>query len=177
MSKALFLDRDGTIIREKNYLSDPDGVELLPGAAEGLKEALERGYLLFLLTNQSGVGGGWFDMEAVHACNHRMLELLNLPEPGFTAICIAPERPDEPVVYRKPSPRFINEMIGQHDLKAENCFMAGDRIGDLQTALNASITPILVNSASDLTSEEKELVDQHKIAVQKDLSGLVSRLP
>ena len=148
----------------------------MPGAAEGLKETLERGYLLFLLTNQSGVGRGWFRMEDVRACNQRMLELLNLPEPGFTAICIAPESPHEPSVYRKPSPRFINEMIAQHGLKAENCLMAGDRIGDLQTALNAGITPILVKSASDLTSEEKEFVQQHRIAIKKDLPELVRNL-
>ena len=67
-------------------------------------------------------------------------------------------------------------MIAQHGLKAENCLMAGDRIGDLQTALNAGITPILVKSASDLTSEEKEFVQQHRIAIKKDLPELVRNL-
>ncbi len=177
MSKALFLDRDGTIIREKNYLSDPHGVELLPRAAEGLKKALERGYLLFLHTNQSGVGRGWFDLEAVHACNRRMLDLLNLPDPGFSAICIAPESPDEPAVYRKPSPRFINEMLIQHGLTAEGCFMAGDTIRDLQAALNAGITPIMVKSLPGLSAEEKEFVQNHQIAVRENLFELVSRLP
>ncbi len=178
MNKALFLDRDGTIIREKNYLSDPAGVELMPGAAEGLKKALQRGYRLFLLTNQSGVGRGWFGMEAVHACNQRMLDLLHLPEPGFTAICIAPESPREPAVYRKPSPRFINEMIGQHRLKTEDCFMAGDRIGDLKTALNAGITPVMTKKTPPgLTAEEKTFVQQHRIAVRENLSKLAANLP
>ncbi len=177
MNKGLFLDRDGTIIHDKDYLSDPAGVELMPGAGAALKTALERGYLLFLHTNQSGVGRGWFGMEEVHACNRRMLELLDLPEPGFTAICIAPENPNEPAVYRKPSPRFINEMMVRHNLKAENCFMAGDRIGDLQTAVNAGSTPILVKPPSGLTTEEKELVKQHQIAVWNDLSELAAHLP
>ena len=147
----------------------------MPGAAQGLQEALKRGYKLFLHTNQSGVGRGWFDMEAVHTCNRRMLELLNLPKPGFTAICIAPESPDEPAVYRKPSPRFIKEMIIQHGLNTEHCYMAGDRMGDLQTALNAGITPILVETPPGLTAEEKDFVQQHGIEVRKNLSELVDK--
>ncbi len=177
MSKALFLDRDGTIIRDKKYLSDPEGVQLMPGAADGLREALKHGYKLFLHTNQSGVGRGWFGIETVHACNHRMLDLLDLPDPGFTEICIAPESPDEPAVYRKPSPRFINEMIAQHGLDSEHCYMAGDRDSDLLSALNAGITPILVKPLSELTEEEKELVQLHQIAVRENLKDLAARLP
>ena len=71
MSKALFLDRDGTLIVDKEYLSDPEEIELLPGVDEALRRALNCDYQLFLLTNQSGVGRGWYSIDDVHACNRR----------------------------------------------------------------------------------------------------------
>lgn len=148
MSKALFLDRDGTLIRDKSYLSDPEQVELLPGTAEALRLARELGFLLFLFTNQSGVGRRYFTLETVHRVNARMEELLGLPPPVFAGVCIAPETPDEPQVYRKPSPRFILEMIGTHRLDPRLCFMVGDAPADIQAALNAGITPIAVTTGA-----------------------------
>ena len=70
--RALFLDRDGTLIYDKNHLSDPDGVDLIPGVREALIRALEIGFRLFLHTNQSGIGRGWYSMEDVLLCNERM---------------------------------------------------------------------------------------------------------
>ena len=87
MCKALFLDRDGTLIVAKDYLSDPKGVELLPGICEALDQALKLGYHLFLFTNQSGVGRGFYSMDDVHACTRRMLMLMDLPEPVVKEIC------------------------------------------------------------------------------------------
>lgn len=78
-AKALFLDRDGTIIADKHYLADPAGVELLPGAREALHGFLADGWRLFLFTNQSGVGHGLFTLEDARRCNARMDELLGLP--------------------------------------------------------------------------------------------------
>lgn len=139
MSKALFLDRDGTLILDKHYLADPAGVELIPGVADALRRALALGYKLFLFTNQSGIARGLYTMEAVHRCNERMEELLGLPTPLFTDICIAPEGPDEPAIYRKPSPRFILESIAKHALDPQQCWMAGDREGDLEAGIGAGV--------------------------------------
>src|SRR3954471_16084775 len=102
MAKALFLDRDGTLIIDKVYLADPAGVELLPGVADGLVLARSRGYQLFLFTNQSGIGRGLHTLEDAQRVNARLEEMVHLPRPVFAGICIAPERPDEPIVYRKP---------------------------------------------------------------------------
>ncbi|MDP2138403.1 MAG: HAD-IIIA family hydrolase, partial [Candidatus Didemnitutus sp.] len=123
MAKALFLDRDGTLILDKDYLADPSGVELIAGVPDALQRARELGYRLFLFTNQSGIGRGFHTIEDTHRCNERMLELLALPSPVFDAICIAPEAPDQPSLYRKPSPQFILEMITQHQLDPEQCWM------------------------------------------------------
>lgn len=144
MNKALFLDRDGTLIHDKDYLSDPAEVELIPGTIEALKQARDLGYLLFLFTNQSGIGRGYYTLEDVHACNQRMLELMGLGDDLFAAICIAPESPEQPSEYRKPSPRFILEMRAKHSLNPDQCWMVGDRESDLESATNARIHPVAV---------------------------------
>src|SRR5436305_7231268 len=116
VNKALFLDRDGTLILDKHYLSDPGGVELIPGVSKALGRARDLGYLLFLFTNQSGIGRGLHTLDDALRCNARMDELIALPLPLFTDVCIAPESSEQPSVYRKPSPRFILESIARHDL-------------------------------------------------------------
>jgi D-glycero-D-manno-heptose 1,7-bisphosphate phosphatase len=141
---ALFLDRDGTLIRDKHYLADPDGVELIPGVTEALRRARARGLRLFLHTNQSGIARGLYAMDAVLRCNERMDELLALPRPIFDAVCIAPEGPDDAVQYRKPSPRFIRETIARYQLDPRQCWMVGDRDSDIQTGLAAAIGTVAV---------------------------------
>ena len=139
MSKALFLDRDGTIILDKHYLSDPAGVELIPGVAAALARARALGYRLFIHTNQSGIGRGLYSLDDVQRCNARMDELLGLPVPIFDGFCIVPETPDQPSLYRKPSPRYILETIDRHQLDPKQCWMVGDRASDIETGLNANI--------------------------------------
>ncbi len=144
MNKALFLDRDGTLIYDKDYLSDPDEVELIPGVTTALETARDLGYLLFLFTNQSGIGRGYYSFEDAQACNQRMIEMLDLGEDLFQTICIAPEAPDQPGTYRKPSPRFILEMRAQHTLDPSQCWMVGDRESDLEAGLNGQINAVAV---------------------------------
>ena len=151
LNKALFLDRDGTIIYDKNYLSDPAGVELIPGARDALARALRLGYRLYLITNQSGIGRGYHTLDDAHRCNARMEQLLALaqpvsapasasaPAPLFAGICIAPEAPEQPSLYRKPSPRYIHEMIARDHLDPAQSWMVGDREADIDTGLAANI--------------------------------------
>ena len=139
MTRALFLDRDGTLIYDKHYLSDPAGVELIPGGAGALRQARALGFSLFIHTNQAGIGRGYYTLDAVLQCNARMDELLGLPRPIFDDICIAPEKPDDPPVYRKPSPRFVLETLARRQLDPQLCWMVGDRESDIATGLAAGI--------------------------------------
>ncbi len=132
--QALFLDRDGTLIRHVHYLHNPAEVELLPGVAGALAQARKLGYLLFLHTNQSGVGRGMFSLAQAEACNERMIELLGLGRDVFAGICTAPEAPTQPQVYRKPSPKFAQEMAAKFDLDLSRSWMAGDYAADVETA-------------------------------------------
>jgi D-glycero-D-manno-heptose 1,7-bisphosphate phosphatase len=144
MSKALFLDRDGTLILDKHYLADPVGVELIPGVSDALRRARGLGYKLFLFTNQSGIGRGLHTLDDALKCNTRMEELIGLPPPLFDDICIAPESSEQPSHYRKPSPRFILESISRHGLNHRHCWMVGDRDSDVEAGLKANIHPVAV---------------------------------
>jgi D-glycero-D-manno-heptose 1,7-bisphosphate phosphatase len=146
VSRALFLDRDGTLIVDRVYLSDPAGVELLPGAAAGLQKARSLGFKLFLFTNQSGIGRGLHTLEDAQRVNARMEEMLGLPAPVFDATCIAPEQSGVPSLYRKPSPRFILEMVAAHALEPAACWMVGDSAADLGAAKAAGIRAAAVRT-------------------------------
>ncbi len=135
----LFPDRDGTLNFDRHYVSDPAGIELIPGVAGALRAARTLGLRLFLHTNQSGIARGLFQLADVDRCNARLEELLGLPRPVFDAICVAPEGPDDPQVYRKPSPRFIRECIARHRLEPSRCWMVGDRESDLEAGRLAGI--------------------------------------
>ena len=161
--QAVFLDRDGTLIENRHYLASPEGVAVLPGVREGLARVRAAGAKLFLFTNQSGVGRGMFTLADVEAVNRRMIESIGLGNDLFTGICIAPERPDEPVVYRKPSPRFIHEMLATHDLAAEAAWMAGDSPVDWEAGRNAGIrvAAIVADPAADPHRERR-----HELGVE-----------
>lgn len=155
--QAIFLDRDGTLIENRHYLGSPEGVALLPGVREALRWARDNGTKLFLFTNQSGVGRGYFTMADVEAVNRRMIEMLGLGDDLFAAVCIAPEAPGDSIAYRKPSPRFILEMLAEHGLAADACWMVGDGPADWEAAVNAGIraAAIVADPAAETAGERR----------------------
>jgi D-glycero-D-manno-heptose 1,7-bisphosphate phosphatase len=152
--RAAILDRDGTLIEHVHYLRDPAEVRLLPGVASGLEKLMKAGVALYLHTNQSGVGRGYFTMREVDACNARLVELLTLGAHPFRRICIAPERPDQPSTYRKPSPRFAQEVASELDCALTALCYLGDRGSDLATAAAAGTAGIgIATGLEDLAAE------------------------
>ena len=176
MSKALFLDRDGTLIYDKDYLSDPNDVELIPETGAALRTALDLDYRLFLVTNQSGIGRGYYTLEDFQKVNERMIELIGIPRPIFTEICVAPETPDEPSEYRKPSPKFIQEMIAKYNLDPENCYMIGDKQCDILTGINAGIKSVAVATGKDADRAQFEELATWETQVCSDLLEFVKQL-
>jgi D-glycero-D-manno-heptose 1,7-bisphosphate phosphatase len=173
--KALFLDRDGTLIVDKVYLADPAGVELFPGVATALNRARALGYKLFLFTNQSGIGRGLHTIEDTHRVNARMEELLGLPRPVFDGICIAPEAPGQPVAYRKPSPRFILETLAAHKLDPARCWMVGDSAADISAGLAAKINVAAVQTGKVDPATLPE-VASHQIPVFPNVAAFAATL-
>jgi D-glycero-D-manno-heptose 1,7-bisphosphate phosphatase len=175
VNRALFLDRDGTLIVDKVYLADPAGVEVIPGAADGLRRARSLGFRLFLFTNQSGIGRGLHTIEDTLRVNARMEELLGLPAPVFDGTCIAPEAPGQPSLYRKPSPRFIREKIAEHGLDAAGCWMVGDSPADVRAALAAGIRAAAVRTGRMAPESIPEVADG-KVPVFSDFGAFAASL-
>ena len=142
---AFFFDRDDTLVRDAGYMSRPEQIELLPGAAEALAAARAAGWRLYLVTNQSGIGRGYYAMEDAEACNRRLEALLGV---AFDGICIAPERPDEPSRYRKPSPAYVLERVAEDGLDPARCVVVGDKVSDLECGLAAGARAALVARGS-----------------------------
>lgn len=173
---AVFLDRDGTIIEDVGYLGDPDGVRLIPGVREALLSLLERGCLLFLHTNQSGIGRGFYTREDAEAVNARMFRELALPDPGFTAVCIAPESSEETAVWRKPSTRFEEEMIAAHAIDRSTSWFVGDRWSDWATGIAAGMGAVAVETGEPWTATDHEYLREHRIGIYPDLPAWVDSL-
>ena len=131
---AIFADRDGTLIRHVDYVHNPEQIELLPGVKDTVHQLIEKSVPFFILTNQSGVGRGYFPIEKVHACQDRLFELLDIKPTDIAGWCIAPRGPESEGGYRKPSPRFISEACQHLGIAPSETHMIGDTLVDLETA-------------------------------------------
>jgi D-glycero-D-manno-heptose 1,7-bisphosphate phosphatase len=136
---SLLCDRDGTIIRDKHYLADPEGVELLPGVGEALAALAERGMRFFLVSNQSGVGRGMFSHDAVLACNERLALLLAAYGVRFTDMLYCPHAPEDACPCRKPAAGMWKTLERRHGLTARECCMIGDKEEDMRFAAQAAL--------------------------------------
>lgn len=128
---TVLLDRDGTVIVDKHYLSDPDGVELLPGAATGLRHLARAGLKLFLVTNQSGIGRGYFTEEAYQACHAALEKHLCGEEIALEDSVFCPHAPEEGCMCRKPNPGMWRTLAARHGLDAATSAMVGDKAEDI----------------------------------------------
>ena len=140
VSCAVLLDRDGTLIEDKHYLSEPSGVALLPGVGPALSRLVQAGHRLFLVSNQSGVGRGYFTEQAVVACQKWLEELLEPYGVAFTDAVWCPHAPEESCFCRKPLPGMFDELRARHGLLPETTFMIGDKLDDLEFAVNAGLS-------------------------------------
>jgi len=170
--KAIFLDRDGTVIEERNYLKDPAEVVLLPGAAEALQKLQAAGFLLILVTNQSGVGRGYFTMDEVARVQERLDQLLAPSGVRLAKIYIAPEAPDQPSRGRKPSPQFLYDARAEFDLDLSRCYMIGDKLIDLECGWNAGVRrSLLVRTGYGARLEAEAPSALRKAVVVDDLAA------
>jgi len=139
MQRAVFLDRDGTLIAEKNYLHRPEDVEIFPGAAAALKKLSAAGFKLLIVTNQSGIGRGYFTLADAEKVNQHLCGEFARDGVQFEKIYIAPEAPEHPSSVRKPSPQFLFDARDEFGLNLAESFMVGDKLIDLECGWNAGV--------------------------------------
>ena len=139
MNRAVFLDRDGTLIVEKNYLHKPEEVEVFSGAGPALKQLADAGFKLIVVTNQSGIGRGYFTLADAERVNEKVAREFARDGVSFIKTYIAPEAPDQPSRGRKPSPQFLLDARNEFNLNLAECFMVGDKLIDLECGWNAGV--------------------------------------
>jgi D-glycero-D-manno-heptose 1,7-bisphosphate phosphatase len=144
MSRAVFLDRDGTIIEERNYLCRVEDVVIFPGAGAALARLQRAGFKLFIVSNQSGVGRGYFTLADVEKVNALLMQELGREQVRFEKIFIAPEAPDVPSRGRKPSPQFLLDARDEFGLNLAQSYMIGDKLIDLECGWNAGVKKCLL---------------------------------
>jgi D-glycero-D-manno-heptose 1,7-bisphosphate phosphatase len=162
LNKAILLDRDGTLIVDSPYLGDPDKVVLEPAAAPALRELHRAGYLVIVITNQSGIGRGFFEEADFHAVQARLAELLLAEGVPVHAYYFCPHHPTEAVgeflrscACRKPAPGMIEAAIVDHDLDRTRSFMVGDKLEDVAAGQSAGMRSMLVRTGLGARHEQR----------------------
>jgi D-glycero-D-manno-heptose 1,7-bisphosphate phosphatase len=142
----VFLDRDGTLIVEKEYLSDPEQVSLEETAIEGLSILERHGHPLVVLTNQSGIGRGLFSSDDARRVNAKVDSLLRGHGISIRGWYVCPHTPAEECVCRKPLPGMAHAAARDLALKLQGCFVIGDKRSDVELADAIGGTGILLTS-------------------------------
>jgi histidinol-phosphate phosphatase family protein len=156
---AVFLDRDGTINEDTGYVSDPEDLVLLAGAPEAIKRLNQEGIKVIVVSNQSGVGRGYFTESDVRAVNERLEKLLLLDGARLDGIYYCPHRPDE-------------GCPAEHGIDPERSFVVGDKTDDVYMAKKAGAKAVLVLTGKG--AEEKEKLDKDPDFVAKDILDAIT---
>jgi D-glycero-D-manno-heptose 1,7-bisphosphate phosphatase len=160
---AIFLDRDGTLIKDVHYLSDPGLIQLLPGAAEALKRFRRAGFALVLVTNQSAIGRGMLTIERLDEIHVEMSRQLAAFGATIDAIYYCPDVPgsdDQSVVEnsdRKPGPGMLLRAAADLKLDLNASWMVGDLISDVLAGQNAGCRSILLESGQTSPEQARAL--------------------
>lgn len=169
---ALFLDRDGVVVADRNYLSDPDQVEILPGVAETMIAAAAAGYLLIGVSNQSGIGRGRFTSEDLERVMIRMDQLLGHAGTGFDGFYYCPHAPAEGCECRKPAGGMFEEAAESCRWKQEKSWVVGDKASDVAFGRNRGLGSVLVLTGYGV-KQENEVIrrwkDDSRVLVADDL--------
>lgn len=146
MTRYVLADRDGTLIVEKNYLHDPDEVEIVPGTAEAILWLNQRGWKVICVSNQAGVGRGYFGTVAVDAVNARVEELLNADGATVLEYFYCPDHPDAESTHRKPAPGMSLDAAAKYGFDPKTVVVVGDKPSDIDMGKVIGATTVLVRT-------------------------------
>ncbi len=172
---AFFLDRDGTINVDLAYIHDPDLLELIPGSAAAIKRAQAAGYLIVVVTNQSGIGRGLIEPEAMPEIHERLDALLAAEGARIDRYEFCAHHPSENCECRKPKPNLVYAAAKALGIDVSRSVFVGDRFSDVETGLNAGCAySILVRTGKGAQEEEEqEITAPAPDHIATDLSAAV----
>ena len=180
-NKAIFLDRDGVINKEVNYLHKIKDFEFTEGCIEALKTLQSHGYLLFIITNQAGIGRGYYTEDDFHQLNNWMLTELTKHDVTITEVRFCPHHPEQGIgkyklncECRKPKTGLITPLIEKYNIDTSKSILIGDKMSDIEAGYAAKIsTLILVRSGHELPCNIPPLVG----GVYENLADVANNLP
>ena len=170
--KFVVLDRDGTIIEECSYLSDPEQIKLIPGATQALRELREMGFGLVVITNQSGVGRGFFDEARLREIHERMRQMLEAEGVWLDGLYFCPHKPDDGCLCRKPGVSLMEKASTELSFDPQASIVIGDKGSDIEMGRCVRATTLLVRTgygaqvATNSSIEPDYIVDDLRAAVQ-----------
>ncbi len=135
--KAVFIDRDNTLIEDPGYIHKPEDVKLLNGVPEGLKKLRSAGFLLIVVSNQSGIGRGYYGEEDFHAVNRKLQELLLPYGVWIDAFYFCPHKPGDGCSCRKPGTGMVERAAKEWNIDVTKSYVVGDKDSDVELALRA----------------------------------------
>ncbi len=169
MNKAVFLDRDGTLNYDKGYIYKIEDFQFLPKAVEALK-LLKDDFFLFIITNQSGIGRGYYTMEDAHKFNNHLLNELKQEGISIKKTYICPHAPGDNCDCRKPSHKFVADAKKEYDIDLEHSWVIGDHPWDVEMGIKAGCRTIyLLTGHGEKHSGE---LDKHNIRPDFIAEGL-----
>ncbi len=168
---AIFLDRDGTLIEEVNFLSRVEDLRLFPFTADAVKTLKDSGYLVIVVTNQSGIGRSIYTEEDMHAIHAQIqIELDN----DVDAFYFCPHLPDDGCKCRKPGLGMIESALADFDIDLENSWMVGDKKIDVETGLVGNMSTVLV--LTGYGHEHQVLLEATPTLISADLKEAVKHI-
>jgi len=166
LSSAVFIDRDGTVMEDTDYCSNPKDVRIFPGVIEAMRRLKSRGFKLIIITNQSGIGRGLFTLDQYRAVESEVLRQLGDGLVDATYYC--PDAPGQHSKCRKPAPGMVTEAAARRGLRPEHVVVVGDIGADIQAATAAGARGVLVPTHVTRRTEVQEAP-----LVASDLAGAV----
>lgn len=182
MKKVIFLDRDGTINVEKDYIYKSEDLVFEEGTIEALKTFKNLGYILIVVSNQSGIARGYFTEEDLNIFNNNMNEILKKNGVEITEFYCCPHHPDGIGEYkkvcecRKPNNKMIEDAIKKYNIDREKSYMIGDKTSDIGAGLKSNLKTVLVKTGYGLKDMEK--IDKNETLIcenLKDFSEMLKR--
>ena len=144
-SPALFIDRDGTIIKQidGHYISSIEQIELIENIFPAILMLQNEGYLVIIVTNQAGINKGILSNEQVDEINQHIIQLLKKQGIDISAVYVCPHKPEEQCKCRKPQPGLLLKAAKEHNIDLENSIIIGDTDKDTEAGLNAGLKKVI----------------------------------
>jgi len=150
MYRAIFFDRDGTIIHDPGYLSEVNQIKFFDGVLEKISQVKLKGFKIFIITNQSGVGRGYFTEEKLKQIHCALVEMMNSAGANVDDIRYCPHAPEENCFCRKPNPEMVQSLARKYNISTGESFFIGDKVQDVLTGKNSGCNTVLVLNGNEI---------------------------